>query len=147
MISNNAETPNANANASRPRSEILKSEQANLIASPVNGHAAVLDSGHVAGFDKISDEEDFKSSADNSEPEFVYREGGVRAWLVVIASGYCFGILVGLLNDYSLIYNQMIKDFNGTDNHVLYAGNSFGLIYQRLLIRSELVRCLADQIN
>ena len=101
--------------ASRARSEILKSEQVKLIA-PSNGHALTAE--------KTSDG-DFKSSADDSaEPEFVYREGGLRAWLVVIASGYCFGILVGLLNDYSLIYNQMIKDFNGTDNHVLYAGNS-----------------------
>lgn len=109
--------------ASKPRSEILKSEQVKLIA-PSNGHVLNADNknGGVA-LDKISDG-DFKSSTDNSEPEFVYREGGVRAWLVVIASGYCFGILVGLLNDYSLIYNQMIKDFNATENHVLYAGNS-----------------------
>ena len=85
--------------------------------------------GNDNNLDASIDKQAFNNIDENSkgskgsEPEFVYREGG-WGWLVVIASGYCFGILIGLLNDYSLLYNQMTKDFKDTENHVLYAGKS-----------------------
>ena len=53
---------------------------------------------------------------------FVYKEGG-WGWVVVIATSYCFGILVGMMNNYALIYNKLEIVYNGTENHVFYAGN------------------------
>lgn len=58
--------------------------------------------------------------------DFVYKEGG-WGWVVVIATSYCFGILVGMMNNYALIYNKFEIVYNGTENHIFYAGK-FSLI-------------------
>jgi hypothetical protein len=62
------------------------------------------------------------TTAENSQASFKHREGGVWAWLVVIASGYCFGILIGMVNNYALIYNGLEKAYNSTENYVVYTG-------------------------
>ena len=126
MVSQNETLRADEDTASKPRSEVLKNEKVKLMESQPSaddGYKVSNGNGvlkHDVGLNKLADSD---LNTDNTSPEFSYREGGVRAWLVVIASGYCFGILVGLLNDYSLLYNQMIKDFNSTENHILYAGN------------------------
>jgi hypothetical protein len=51
----------------------------------------------------------------------VYKEGG-WGWVVVVACGYTFGILMGLINNYALIYNELDVVYNGTENHIVYAG-------------------------
>ena len=51
----------------------------------------------------------------------VYKEGG-WGWIVVIATGYSFGIIIGLINNYALIYNEFDRVYNQTENHVFYAG-------------------------
>ncbi len=52
--------------------------------------------------------------------DFHYKEGG-WGWLVVVATSYCFGVLVGMMNNYALIYNKLEIVYNGTENHVFYA--------------------------
>ena len=59
--------------------------------------------------------------AEKPPKDFVYKEGG-WGWVVVIATSYCFGILVGMMNNYALIYNKLEIVYNGTENHVFYAG-------------------------
>jgi len=54
--------------------------------------------------------------------DFIYKEGG-WGWMVVVATGYCFGILIGMINNYALIYNELDSVYNGTvKNHVVYCG-------------------------
>lgn len=63
-----------------------------------------------------------KLSIEGKNKDFIYKEGG-WGWVVVIASGYCFGILIGMINNYALIYNELVKVHNGTANHVVYSGS------------------------
>ena len=51
--------------------------------------------------------------------EFEYKEGG---WVVVVATSYCFGILIGMINNYALVYDELINVYKTTENHVVYAG-------------------------
>ncbi|RNA38147.1 monocarboxylate transporter 10 [Brachionus plicatilis] len=63
-----------------------------------------------------------KFSNDNSEAknsDFIYQEGG-WGWIVVICSGFCLGILIGMINNYSLLLNEMERVYNQTENHVVY---------------------------
>lgn len=64
--------------------------------------------------EKIDDKE--------SDDTFVYKEGG-WGWVIVVCSGYCLGILIGMLNNYALIYNKFVKVYEGTNNVIFYAGN------------------------
>ncbi|RNA11488.1 monocarboxylate transporter 10-like [Brachionus plicatilis] len=66
-------------------------------------------------------ESDLKDQPKQEEPEFVHRDGG-WGWLVVLCTGYCFGILIGMCNNYALIYVELERVYIGTDNHVTYAG-------------------------
>jgi hypothetical protein len=63
-----------------------------------------------------------EASRDKQLENFVYKEGG-WGWVVVIATGYTFGILMGLINNYALIYNELDVVYNQTENRVFYAGN------------------------
>lgn len=56
------------------------------------------------------------------ENNFQHTEGGL-GWLVVATTGYCFGILIGMMNNYSLIYNEFDRVYNQTENHIVYSGN------------------------
>ena len=42
---------------------------------------------------------------------------------MVATTGYCFGILIGMMNNYSLIYNEFDRVYNETENHIVYSGN------------------------
>ena len=56
--------------------------------------------------------------------DFNYKEGD-WGWMVVVATGYCFGILIGMINNYALIYNELDNVYNGTvKNHVVYCGKT-----------------------
>ncbi len=61
-------------------------------------------------------------SAPGCRPEFEYMEGG-WGWVVVVASAYSFGILYGMVGNYALIFNKFEEVYNGTENHVFYAGS------------------------
>ena len=65
---------------------------------------------------------------------FVYKEGGF-GWIVVIACSYSFGILVGMINNYALIYNKLDIVYNNTENHIIYAAwiGSFSTGFQFFL--------------
>jgi hypothetical protein len=63
---------------------------------------------------------------------FEYKEGG-WGWLVVIACGFCFGILIGMVNNYALIYNGLDEAYkNTTENHVVYTGNFKQSIFHKI---------------
>lgn len=55
-------------------------------------------------------------------PSESYHSDGGWAWIVNIATGYCFGILIGMCNNYGLIYVEFERIYVGTENHVTYAG-------------------------
>jgi hypothetical protein len=67
--------------------------------------------------------------------EFQQIDGGY-GWIVCLATFWCFGIIIGMDYNYSLIYNKLVIVYNTTENHVIYAGkyvNSF-LLKQKLHI-------------
>ncbi len=59
---------------------------------------------------------------DNIDIEFVYKEGG-WGWIVVLACGYCFGLIIGMTNNYALLYNEFDRIYNQTENHIVFSGN------------------------
>ena len=56
-----------------------------------------------------------------SNENFIRKEGG-WGWVVVIASAYCFGIIIGMINNYALVYDKLIEVYSETKHHILYAG-------------------------
>ena len=71
---------------------------------------------------KMHDSNKEKNEDLNRKDESVkYSEGGY-GWIVVVATGYCFGILIGMINNYSLLYNELDRVYVNTQNHVLYSG-------------------------
>lgn len=80
----------------------------------------VIEKPPMDGYEKSLEAVD-ESALDTKPPkDFHYKEGG-WGWLVVIATSYCFGILVGMMNNYALIYNKLEIVYNGTENAVFYA--------------------------
>ena len=62
-----------------------------------------------------------KDEKKDDEALFRYKEGG-WGWIVVIACGYCFGVIVSLINDYTLIYDEFDIEYKDkVENHLLYA--------------------------
>jgi hypothetical protein len=55
------------------------------------------------------------------EEEFEQIDGGY-GWIVCLATFWCFGIIIGMDYNYSLIYNKLVIVYNTTENHVVYAG-------------------------
>ncbi|CAF0800646.1 unnamed protein product [Brachionus calyciflorus] len=66
----------------------------------------------------LKDEELFDEKIECKD--FIYKEGG-WGWVVVLSAGYCLGILIGMINNYALIYNELDRVYTGIENHVLYA--------------------------
>ncbi len=66
-------------------------------------------------------DENRRIKKNNDHKDFVYKEGGF-GWVVVISTGYCFGVLIGMVNNYALILNELDRVYNETENHVLYSG-------------------------
>ena len=56
--------------------------------------------------------------------EFKHKDGG-WGWIVMIATGFNIGNVVGILNCYTLVYNKMVNTYEHEENHVFYAGNYF----------------------
>jgi hypothetical protein len=71
--------------------------------------------------DRENDVEKYKANSQENNETFVYREGGF-GWIVVLATGYSFGVLIGMVNNYALIMNEIDRVYNETEHHVLYAG-------------------------
>ena len=70
--------------------------------------------------DSVDNEKSLKESAFDTS-NFKYKEGG-WGWVVVGATGYCFAILIGMVNNYALIHNEFVVVYNNTENHVFYSG-------------------------
>jgi hypothetical protein len=64
-----------------------------------------------------------KSIAHSILSIFQHREGG-WGWVVVLSTGYSFGILIGMVNNYTLIYEKFVVIYNKTENHVVYSGKT-----------------------
>jgi hypothetical protein len=75
---------------------------------------------NAADYRSIGDE----SEEEDTKPNFVHLEGGY-GWLVCIATFWCFGVIIGMDYNYSLIYNKLVVVYNSTGNHVVYAGKFF----------------------
>ena len=71
-------------------------------------------------FDSFGVEKQLKEES-NDTSDFEYKEGG-WGWVVVVATGYCFAILIGMVNNYALIHNKFVVVYNSTENHVFYSG-------------------------
>jgi len=61
-------------------------------------------------------------SHNHEDSTFLHKDGG-KGWFVVLASCWCFGIILTMQNTYSLLYNNMIETYKNSTNHVLYAGD------------------------
>lgn len=74
-------------------------------------------------------DETINQLAENAENEtqqqksFVHKDGGM-GWIVVIASCWCFGIVISMQNSYSLLYNSIIEKYKNSTNPVSYAGEN-----------------------
>ncbi len=80
-------------------------------------------SGHInPAFDSLVETKNQVKTQFDRKADFKYREGG-WGWVVVIASAYSFGILYGMVGNYALIFNKFEEVYNGTENHVFYAGD------------------------
>ena len=58
---------------------------------------------------------------EENNTEFQPIDGGY-GWIVCLATFWCFGIIIGMDYNYSLIYNKLVVVYNTTENHVVYAG-------------------------
>ena len=67
---------------------------------------------------RYTNEEDERNQEEN---EYVPIDGGY-GWVVCLATFWCFGIIIGMDYNYSLIYNKLVIVYNNTENHVIYAG-------------------------
>jgi len=58
---------------------------------------------------------------DEVKKDFVYLEGG-WGWVIVMATSINMGLILGICNNYSLVYNKLVIVYQDTENHVFYAG-------------------------
>ena len=68
-----------------------------------------------------SESPNITTSNSNGNSHFVFKDGG-SGWFVVIASCWCFGIIISMQNSYSLLYSSIIEKYQNETNHVAYAG-------------------------
>ncbi len=66
---------------------------------------------------------------DSNKDLLVTYQEGAWGWVVVLTSAYCFGIIVGMINNYALIYDKLIKEYSTTEHNVFYSGINEYLIF------------------
>ena len=76
----------------------------------------------------MKEEISIKIVNNSNNESFVYKEGA-WGWIVVLSASYCLGILIGMINNYALIYNKLIAVYSDTDHHVFYAGTGNLYVY------------------
>ena len=86
--------------------------------SSFNIHSGDYSRGILESGNKIT-----KTEVKNQDELEINKESA-WGWVVVLASSYCFGIVVGMINNYALIYDQLIKEFSTTEHNVFYSGNN-----------------------
>lgn len=47
---------------------------------------------------------------DQEQEEFTPPDGGSRAWLVMVGSFFCNGIIFGVINSYGVIFKELYED-------------------------------------
>lgn len=47
---------------------------------------------------------------EDQEEEFTPPDGGSRAWLVMLGSFFCNGIIFGVINSYGVIFKELYED-------------------------------------
>lgn len=87
--------------------------------------------------DSVTDIDQTKSFMDSTIKETVIRskreieeehppaDGGTRAWLVMIGSFFCNGILFGVINSYGVLYNHFYQSLQHDPNACAKAGKCF----------------------
>jgi hypothetical protein len=71
-----------------------------------------------SSFDLNSKTHNAEQKKDDSE-EFV--EGGL-GWLILLATIWSYGVIIGMQNNYSILYLELIQVYNTTKHNVLYSG-------------------------
>lgn len=51
-----------------------------------------------------------QSHNEDQEEEFTPPDGGSRAWLVMVGSFFCNGIIFGVINSYGVIFRELYED-------------------------------------
>lgn len=51
-----------------------------------------------------------RAVVDHEQEEFTPPDGGSRAWLVMIGSFFCNGIIFGVINSYGVIFKELYED-------------------------------------
>lgn len=72
---------------------------------------------------------------DQDQEEFTPPDGGSRAWLVMVGSFFCNGIIFGVINSYGVIFKELYEDLkmkNVSDANSKAGEWEFG---ERVLIR------------
>lgn len=70
-----------------------------------------------------------KKAQNNNDGNFIHPDGGSRAWCVMIGSFLCNGILFGVINSYSVFYNEIYE--NLIAQNVTEAGSKAGKFNQK----------------
>jgi hypothetical protein len=56
----------------------------------------------------------------NSETDD-FKEGGI-GWLILFTTVWSYGIIIGMQNNFSIIYLDLLKVYNSTEHSVMYSG-------------------------
>lgn len=78
----------------------------------------IIDNNSINNKIKLSTQNGSAKRAQNDENNFIPPDGGSRAWFVMLGSFFCNGILFGVINSYSIFYDQIynnLKSENVTD--------------------------------
>ncbi len=47
---------------------------------------------------------------------------GILAWVVCLATAWCFGVNIGMSFNYPLIYGKLVEVYNNTPYYQVYSG-------------------------
>lgn len=70
---------------------------------PGTQHVELICKKHLTNGTANSTKDQLKQVEESMEPP----DGGTRAWLVMVASFFCNGILFGVINSYGVIYEEL----------------------------------------
>jgi hypothetical protein len=84
-------------------------------------------SNEISMIDHDSDTQrcmDINHETARQHDEHKVADGGLRAWTVCFATVFSFGLYLGFDFNYGLIYSTLIKEYNQTENNVVFAGKA-----------------------
>lgn len=96
-----------------PRENIDRPEQAEQeeeVAAPkvAETEASLLEKPvHLNG--KVKVPQQAKEKEEKQHQQQRQMDGGLRAWLIVLSSFLCNGLIFGVINSFSLVYSELLK--------------------------------------